>query len=402
MRNCILDVRTLALSAALALGLAGCRIEPPLELAEDGGIVITGEFGGVDLDLNVVWGIDADWRESWWYGWDDTDVDQWGELAYTDPSNYELRFFYLGDRNTTDGSYQGLSAFRVYETRFRSHFEFGYHDLLAWSNVDSKDGTQAVTVEEANPRDVKATTSVSRVLGRDTEQPVYHAPEIFYGGGIDGFYISGDPEDYDYYDSASQTWVKTIEAFLHPLVYIYAVQVVLYNNNGKVTGMASDPVIGNLSHGVTVNTGHTWDEPVSVIYPMRLKSGLPARDGKEADIIGGKLQTFGLCDMPQWKPGTVSAYAGSRGELANELALDFKFRNDADSIIAYDVTQQMQRQSHGGVITIEIDMDTVKMPPSKNPSGSGSGFDPSVEPSDTVEHEFPLGAPSRRYFRQYR
>ncbi len=366
--------------------LTGCRIEPPLLLPDE--INASGALGEVEVELEVIWEIDANWRNQFWYGWDSQDIAQWGDLVYPEPSNYELRFFYLGDQLTTDGSYQSHEGQTIYSKLFRRRFSYGYHDLLAWSNIDSPDGTQVLTLNETNPRSVEASTSQAR-SGITTDQTVYNSPEIFYGGWLNGFYIDQNPENYDYFDEEYQTWVKRLEASLYPLVYIYVVQVAVYNNQGRITGLADDAVISNLSRGVTVNSGYTHNLPIAVAYPMRMKSSLPARDGREADILGGRLNTFGLCDMPPWHEARGAPYKGSRSELKNRLMLDFLFKNSMDSTYSYDITDQLQAQSHGGVITIEIDMDTVKIPVS--PGSSGSGFDPTVnEYTDTIIHEFPM------------
>lgn len=362
--------------------MCGCRIEPPLKLPDE--INTTGALGEVEVNLEVVWGIDADWQKDWWYGWDADDIFLYGPLAYTEPSNYEIRLFYLGDQAGRE-DWEKIDAFTVYSKQFRRKLSYGYHDLLVWSNIDSDDGTQVLRIDESAPRSVEATTSQSRGP-ISPGMPVHNYPEIFYGGRLDGIYIDKNPENYDYFDEEYQTWVKRIEADMYPLVYIYVVQVAIYNNNGRITGLAEDAIVSNMSRGVTVNSGHTHDYPVAVSYGMRMKRGLQARENRDADIIGGKLHTFGLCDMEPWYASRGAAYKGSRTELNNRLYVDFAFSNSTDSIFSYDITDQLQRQCHGGVITLEIDMDTVTIP---SAPGGGS-FDPIIAPSDTIVHEFPM------------
>lgn len=367
-------------------GVVGCRIEPPLHLAElTNGQVMIGE---VVTEIEIIWGIEPDWENEWWYGWDADDISAYGDLSYPQPTNYEAFFMYLGTDPDADG-YQSMSRTTLYSTRFRRQYSIGYHDMVIYSNIDSDDGTQVLVVDDADPYDIHATTTVSRLGYAVLHQgSIYNYPEIFYAGELDGFYISPNFEDYDYFDDELQAWVKYIYANMYPMVYIYLVQVAVYNNNGRITSLADNPVLANMSDGVKVNTGHTHDSPGHVAYPMRLKKGLTARDGRDADIFGGKLTTFGLCDMECWSESRDNPqYAGSRSDLRNHVYLDLSFSNSTDSVYGYDVTDQVRRQSHGGIITIEIDMDTLKRPTSSS-SGAGSGFDPYVAPQDSIQYEF--------------
>ena len=58
-----------------------------------------------------------------------------------------------------------------------------------------------------------------------------------------------------------------------------------------------------------------------------------------------------------------------------------------DSTFVFDVTEQVRRRWRGGVITVELDMDTVPMPTRKG----GSAFDAVVKDfEDGGTHEFDL------------
>lgn len=211
-------------------------------------------------------------------------------------------------------------------------------------------------------------------------------PEIFYSGMEKGFLLSRNYEDYDYYDEEAGVWVKHLDTDVVPMVYIYLVQVILYNNTqGRVTGLTDYPAMTALADGVTLHTGHTHLADTQVTFPMRFKKGLNAAQGRTADIFGGKLTTFGLCDMDSWNKSRSPQYAGSRAELRNQLALSLQFANSTDSTYLYDVTPQLQRQVHGGVVTIEIDVDTLKIPTSRN---AGSSFNPVIASEGQEEYDF--------------
>ena len=368
------------------LGLNTSCIEPPLNLPADELVM---EMPVVQTDMEVVWNVDYDWKATWHYGWDETDRQLSGDTCYTEPSNYEVRRYYLGSNPQGQHTRDGMDGFTVFSNTFRRTFQFGYYDLLLWSNIDSDDGTQVLLVDETNIDSVKATTTVSRGIVRSTEESsvvgLYNQPEIFYSAYNRNIYISQDPSDYDYYDEKENVWVKKLNATLRPLVYIYLVQIVLHNNDGRVKGVTGDAALSAMASGTSVNTGHTYNQPCMVYYPMRMKSGVSV-NGEQVDIIGGKLTTFGLCDMDGYTPGASAQYSGSRTDLDNRIYFTLRFSNGTEKTYDTVVTDQCRKQCRGGVITIDIDCSQLT-PPNPEDPGSGNIFVPSVEDYEHVDYD---------------
>ena len=386
-------------------GITSC-IEPPLKLPAQEVLV---DVPLVLVDLDVVWNLDIDWTTQWYYDWDERDKELWGEIAYPAPTNYEVRRYFLGSEK--GAKHTNVDGFTIYGTHFRRTYEFGYYDMLLWSNIDSEDGTQVVTINENDLDEVTASTTVSRGMSRVTRSiqlnpntsvltgagtdasgvvtGLYNQPEVFYSAYPQDIYISRFQEDYDYYDEKEQCWVKHINTTLVPRVYIYLVQVVLLNNNGKITGCTGDNAISNFASGTSVNTGHTWNKPVLVYFGTRFKKDMDV-DGKKADIIGGKFTTYGLCDMPSYVDTRAnSRYEGSRTDLKNYLYVDLTFSNGAQATLQADVTEQCQKQAHGGVITVVLDANDIEVPPAPE-SGSGSLFVPTVEDYDEIIYDIQM------------
>lgn len=393
-------------------------IEPPLKLPAQEVIV---DMPMVLVDLDVVWHLDADWKTHWWYGWDETDRKLWGDIAYPVPSSYEVRRYFLG--NETRVPHTNVDPFTIYGTHFRRTYEFGYYDMLIWSNIDSEDGTQVVTVNEDDLDEVKASTTVTRGMAAVTTTAkitagtsiltgvtsntqtsvvtgLYNQPEIFYSTYPRDIYISRFKEDYDYYDEQEKCWVKRINCELNPLVYLYLVQVIIKNNNGKIVGCTGDNAISSFSSGTSVNTGHTWNKPVMVYYGSRFKKDivfehpdtLGIKQGELIDIIGGRLTTYGLCDMDSYsETKATSIYNGTRTDLKNYLYVDVKFSNGAQATIEADVTKQCLEQAHGGIITVILDGNDIVIPPGPTPGGPSSLFVPTVEDYDEVVYDLVMG-----------
>lgn len=366
------------------LTLTSC-IEPPLKLPGEEVMV---EMPIVVTDIEVVWNVDVDWRHDWYYGWDDFDTELWGPIEYPTPRSYEVRRYLLGQE-------PGLPhtsvdpPFTIYGTRFKRAYEFGYYDLLLWSNIETADHTQVVYIDESDLNEVRGTTTVTRAMkiSRDDANlhALYNQPEIYYSAFPRDIYISRFFEDYDYFDEQENVWVKHVNCTLEPLVYIYLVQVIIHNNaDGRIKSSNGDCAITAMAASTSVNTGHTYNDPCMVYFNTRMKRRIDVR-GENTDIIGGKLTTYGLCDMEGYGKDNRAQYNGSRTDLPNYLVLEFNMKNGSTQSVRFDVTEQMRQQCHGGVITVEIDAKDIPDP--EDESGGGSLFQPVVEDYDELFYD---------------
>ncbi|MCR4603538.1 MAG: hypothetical protein K5683_08425 [Prevotella sp.] len=370
-------------------------IEPPLHLP---GQQLLTEMPAVETRLNVVWNVDADWTTDWYYGWDLKDDSIWGSIGYPEPTSYQIRRYFTGE--DPNGAHNDVDAFSIVGTSFRRFFNFGFYDMLIWSDIDSKDGTQVLVINE-RPDSVTATTTGSRGLSRSVSRLVGNTeyidtmsvfglknqPEIFYAAYPKDIYISRNLDDY-IFDPTENIYIKKIEAQLQPLVYIYLVQIILVNNDGRIKGSNGNAAMSSMASGTNVNTGHTNNSPTIVYFNTRLKRNLVAA-GQPCDIIGGKFTTFGLCDMEPYTR-TGSQYTGSRSALKNYLFFDLVFSNDGEKTYYIDVTQQLQTHAHGGVVTIYLDCSQLTPPDDPKEKGTGSLFIPTVEDYDDVFWEVEL------------
>ena len=371
-------------------GMTSC-IEPPLVLPSEEVII---DLPIVVSEMEVVWNIETDWKTTWIYGWDETDEATWGKIGYFEPTNYEVRRYYLGGTPGAPHSADNVDGFTVFGTSFRRNYQFGYYDMLIWSNIDSPDGTQVLVVNDSRVDEVTATTTATRGLSRDPENReqvtgLFNQPEIFYSTYPCDIFISHNFEDYDYFDEVDQRWVKHLKSELQPLVYIYLVQIVLHNNDGRITGTSGDAAVSAFAASTSVNSGHTGNDPCIVYYGSRLKDNLSAPGGETVDVIGGKLTTFGLCDMdPYWVDGRAQ-YNGSRADLPNYLYFTLQFSNGTSKTLTATITEQCQSQCHGGVITVNLDCRDIEVP-DPGDSGSGNMFVPTIEDYEDVIYDIPM------------
>jgi hypothetical protein len=390
MRACY---RISALTALLMLCIVSC-IEPPLHLP---GQNLEMMIPQVETEIEVVWDIDVDFTTDWYYGWDVKDDSLWGNIGYTRPTGYEVHRYYKGDKPRR--KHLSDDAFSIRSNRFRRYFQFGYYDMLFYSEIDSKDGTQVVVMHETLDS-VTATTTGTRGLSKgildmtragtsqdDGAIGLLNQPEIFYGAYPEDIYISYNLDDYDY-DPVENIYIKHLETKLRPLVYIYLVQLILCNNDdGKIKGINGNSALSSMASSTNVNTGHTGNSPAVIYFNTRMKKDLTVK-GRKSDVIGGKLTTFGLCDNEPYVRSKAQ-YAGSRTTLKNYLYFDLIWNNGGVKTYQFDVTDQCHAQAHGGILTVWIDCSELT-PPDPGPSSKGSLFIPTVEDYDEVVWEIEI------------
>ena len=364
------------------LGLTSC-IEPPLHLP---GQNIEVPLPQVETELEIIWDHEVNLSSEWYYGWDLKDDSIWGGLGYPTPTRYEVRRYYKG--NNMYAKHDKMDAFTTNTSRFRRYFQFGYYDMLFYSDIDSEDGTQVLVMNETLDS-IVATTTGTRGISRSIIEKSYandndkssaigllNQPEIFYGAYPQNIFISSNLADYEY-DPEENIYIKHLEANLHPLVYIYLVQFILYNNeDGKIKGINGNAALSSMASSTNVNTGHTSNRPALVYFNTRMKKNIIVK-GRRSDVIGGKLTTFGLCDN---EPFTRSGahYVGSRYNLKNFLYYDLIWKDGQVKTYEFDVTDQCMEQAHGGILTVWIDVSKLT-PPDPIQTGSGSLFIPTVE-----------------------
>lgn len=336
----------------------------------------------MELEMEIETEVSTDWN----FGWD-TPLDQTWEIpSYTLPDEFQVRRYYNGEN--PEAPHTEVESFAIQGTSFQSRFHFGYYDLLFWSEIESEDGSQVVVIQEDKDAVIATTTgtggltrSVSQLIAADelieTDGIIAmkNQPEVFYSAYTKEVYISNNPSDYNY-DEKTNTYSKVIKSSLRPVVYTYLIQIVLLNNDGRIKDVNGNGAISGMASATNLMTGLTNTTP-TVVYLTTTMEHDKEYDGKKCDIIGGKFNTFGLCD--------------GRSDLSNHLLFDLVFDNGAVKTFAVEVTGQLQEQTQGGVITLTIDCGEVEEPDPPKPVDpdeplptSGSLFIPTVEDYDNV------------------
>lgn len=404
----LLSVRQRACSRAAAVCFViisiftiSCEREPMLHLHK-GGTDILVELPDIDLELQLLWDylfsydVEYDWQSEWLYGWDETDNELFGPLGYQEPTDFNIRRYFTNDVQFG----QHTAPYKHYITgkTLSAQYDFGFWDILAWNEIHTSDGVQSVRIDETTTYDYVTAYTGQTMMPARYNAPRYtrafYQPEALFAGYESGIGINRNFDGFTF-DEDRKIWVRKLNMTLQPVTYIYLPQIILHNNNRNhriVTAIDGNADLSGMSRSVNLNTGVTGPDAITVNFNMRMKFDRNGRSNDKVDIIGGKVVTFGIINLNPHKLNT-RAYAESMQKVMaadknNRHYLDVKmqFYNGKDSTLVFDVTNQVRRLFRGGVITVELDMDTVPIPQ----RSGGSGFDAVVKDYEEKQWEFDM------------
>lgn len=364
----------LPMMAIAGCGLLHSCIEPPLHLPE--------AAAEIETLLEVEVNIDVELDSGWYYGWDDKDKEIFGERNYVEPTAFQIRRYYTGDE--AYAAHKTVLSDFIEGRTYRASYDWGFWDFLVWNNITTLDGVQSLRFDEETSLDYVTASTGQTMNATRYQAPKYtrsfYQPEVLFAGYKQAMEIDHDLTGFTY-DAERQVWVKKLNVNLQPLTYIYLTQVIIHNNNGKITGVDGNGNLSGMAQSVNMNTGVAGSDAITVHYYVRLKNNCD-KLGEKVDIIGGRLLTFGMCNVN-----------GSRAEetyndkVHHYMDVNMQFSNATDSTFVFDVTDQVRKKPRGGIITVELNADTLKIPT----RSGGSGFDAVVKDfEDGGTHEFEL------------
>lgn len=372
------------------LALSSCYREPPLHLYDIDNPALALPI--VELSLDTYWnydgnlGINYDWRAEWYYGWDDEDRRIFGELEYEEPTKFFLRRYYTG--NEKEGTRIERRNAYISGRTFRASYDWGFWDILAWNDVKTIDGVQSLNFDEKSSydEDILAYTNTTMYSSRyyaPRYQNSFYEPEQLFSACEKGVEINKNLDGFEY-DEENDIWIRKLNMYLEPLTYIYLPQIILHNNRGRINGVQGIANLSGMARFTSLNSGIAGTDAIAVNFNVRLKNDKDFKAGEKVDIAGGRIMTFGICGL---NANRVSHVDDKLDSERHYLDLNMTFNNGMDSTFVFDVTDQVRKRYKGGVITIELDMDTVPIPRRKG----GSGFNAVVKDyEDGGTWEFPM------------
>lgn len=378
----------MGLMGLIGTGFSACSPEPPLHLYDVQ--EATMELPVVDLDLEVYWdyeiafGVEYHWEAEWYYGWDLTDIEMFGEIGYSTPDAFNLRRYYTG--RVPYAPHTGVISATVKGTHFQGMYDWGYWDVLLWNDIKTLDGVQSIIIDESTTLDsVFAYTNQTMHPSR-YNAPRYtrsfYSPEPLFAAYEQAIDINENLDGF-VYDKERDVWVRTLKMVLKPITYIYLTQVILHNNKGRIASIDGTADLSGMARTTNVNTGVAGNDAITVYFNANLKKNCDM-NGESVDIIGGRVMTFGI---PSSEANTITRASDLDDKYRHFMDFTMQFNNGMDSTFVFDVTDQVRKRYKGGVITVELDVDTIKIPT----RSGGSGFDAVVKDTeDGGTYEFDM------------
>ena len=385
-RRSIFDIQTVTRTAIVlvVLSLLICCIpEPELHLFESG--EIDTDLPIVEINLDTYWDYEEEqsWRDEWYYGWDEEDIRIFGQIGYSEPSTMQLRRYYTGSEPYT--SHISVLAHTVAGHSFRAQYNWGFWDILVWNDIYTPDGVQSLIFDEQTSLDSVIAYTNQSMFHTRYNAPVFthsfYQPEELFSAYEQAIEINRDLRGFEY-DPVNNVYVKKLNMTLVPVTYIYLTQVILHNNRNRVTGTDGQGNLSGFGRTTVLNDGVAGPDVITVYYNNRFKSN--SRKGEElVDIIGGRMLTFGIVGQNM---NRIKNRKEVLDKVPHYMDVTMLFNNGMDSTFVFDVTEQVRRHWRGGVITVELDMDTVRIPTRKG----GSAFDAVVKEFEEETHEFEM------------
>ena len=156
---------------------------------------------------------------------------------------------------------------------------------------------------------------------KKSEEVTVNPPDMLYGAYMDSIYVE------------KSTQADTMHVTLHPLVFTYLVRYEVEEGLEHVA-LARGALAG-MAKGVNLGNGRTSKEEATLLYDATLTDfGVQAL-----------VKSFGIPDYPN------PEY--SRSSRPYALNLEVRLKDGSLQQFEFDVTEQMEKQPHGGVIVVK-------------------------------------------------
>ena len=391
-RRSIFDIQTVTRTAIVlaVFSLLVCCIRDPELHLFDGGEIDT-DLPLVDIDLDTYWDydieteydVDKSWKDEWYYGWDEEDIRIFGQIGYSEPSTLQLRRYFTGSEPYT--SHTSVLSHTITGHSFRANYNWGFWDILTWNDIYTPDGVQSLIFDEQTSLDsVIAYTNQSMFHTRYNSPEFTHSfyqPEELFSAYEQGIEINRDLRGFEF-DPIRNVYVKKLNMTLEPITYIYLTQVIIHNNHNRITGTDGQGNLSGFGRTTVLNNGIAGPDVITVYFNNRFKANCK-REDEYVDIVGGRMLTFGIVGQNM---NRIKNRSEVLDKVPHYLDVTLLFNNGMDSTFVFDVTEQVRSHWRGGVITVDLDMDTVRIPTRKG----GSAFDAVVKEFEEETHEIEM------------
>lgn len=293
-----------------------------------------------NLAFDRAWEENVEGYMDWQNNWDSKYVVSYDELRPAEAEGVRLHAYYgHGNMETIRNMTKDKSTVRLANN--------GYYDFLFYNN-----DTEYIVFE--NMGDYTTASATTRGLVRNsyrgnslmtraTKEVTVNPPDMLYGAYRDSVLVV----------KSFQT--DTMDITMHPLVFTYLIRFEVVKGAEHV--VQAKGALAGMAQGVNLSTGRTAKDEVTVLFDCNTVGSF----GVQAQV-----RSFGVPDYPNINYTRATNYQVG-------LSIELRLKNGNFQQHDFDITDQVLRQPHGGVIVvsgIEIDEDR---------DDSGGGFQVGVD-----------------------
>ena len=204
------------------------------------------------------------------------------------------------------------------------YFSEGFHDILFYNN-DTEYIVMAATERFATTRATTRTRTRSSYIGnpfdtKEEDEVTVNPPDMLYGN----YYVG--------YEAKRLAEPDVIEVTMHPLVFTYKIRFE-FAKGLEYVALARGTLAG-MALSVNMSTGSTSDDIATILYDCEIKDY----------GVSAFVNSFGV---PGYPNGNYT-----KAENIFAVNLECRMRNGKTKTFDFDVTDQVAKQPHGGVIVI--------------------------------------------------
>lgn len=276
----------------------------------------------LELDFDCEWEYNIEANVDWEQQWKLEYGISYDDIRPKEPEGVRVHIFNEDDRTETVRNLTKQNA----TIRFSQE---GHYDLLFYNN-----DTEYIVFEG-----LESFGSAHATTRGSSRSRVVNPPDMLFGAYIDSLFVE------------KSTKTDTMIVTLKPLVYTYLVRYEF--KEGVEELAAATGALAGVACRVNLSNGRTTPDEGTIVY-----------DCTVGDFgVQALVKSFGIPDYPN------PNYA--RTNRKYESHLQVRLKNGKTKQFTFDITEQMKKQPHGGVILIK-DIDL-------NETSGGGGFDVGVD-----------------------
>ena len=305
----------------------------------------------LELDFECEWEYNIDSNVEWSQLWKPEYGISYDDIRPKEPEGVRVHVFNEDNKVETVRNLTKQNA----TIRFSQE---GHYDMLFYNNDTEYivfEGLESFNTANATTRGVnRSTYRGNTLMTRATKEVTVNPPDMLFGAYMNDIYVT------------KSTHADTMKVTLKPLVFTYLIRYEIAKG-AEYVSLARGALAG-MAKGVNLGNGRTSVEDATVMFDCDMLGDFGAQ---------ALVKSFGIPDYPN--PNY------SRGPRQYCLNLEVRLTNGKTQQFEFDITDQMEKQPHGGVIVvsgIEIDPNTTT---------GGGGFNIGVDGwGDAVDVPLPI------------